>query len=216
MKLSKVVICGIAVATAPLTAQAQTNDSIPGFGVGLIAGATMPVGNYSKVANTGFHVGGFFDFGRRFGPAGLRADVVYHGFGDKDLVTDAPNTTNITISNKYSLVSGTLNMVFGIPLENSSVRPYVLGGAGAYFVKNSPKCVGTGCGALLDPNDETKFGLNGGGGIEFGMGGTNAFIEARYHHIFSSTPDITCIGETNCNRAAAKLVPISAGMTIRF
>lgn len=215
MKLNK-VICGIAVMAAPFAAQAQSNDSIPGIGVGLIGGATMPVGNYNKVAATGFHFGGFVDFGRRIGPAGLRADLMYHGFGDKDLITDEPNTTQVTFSNKYSMVSGTLNLVFGIPLENSPIRPYVLGGIGGYYVKNSPKC--SGCAPLLNLEDqsETKFGLNGGGGIEFGMGGANVFLEARYHHILSAAPDITCIGETGCNTTAAKLVPISLGVTLRF
>lgn len=208
----------MAVLAAPLTVQAQSNDSIPGLGLGLIGGATFPVGNYNDVAATGFHAGGFIDFGRRFGPAGLRADLMYHGFGDKNLVTGEENTTQLTFSNKYSLVSGTLNFVFGMPLEDSPIRPYAIGGLGGYYVKNSPKCAGTGCGDLLNFGDEssTKFGLNGGGGIEFGLGGANAFIEARYHHIFSGTPDLTCVGESDCNRAAAKLVPLSLGITLRF
>lgn len=207
---------------APLAVQAQSNDSIPGLGIGLIGGATMPVGNYSDFAKTGFHVGGFVDFGRRLGPAGLHADLMYHGFGDKDLVNTGDNTTEITFSNKYSLVSGTLNLVFGLPLEESSIRPYVLGGVGGYYVKNTPKCNGPAlvCEPFLNNEDEegsaTKFGLNGGGGIEFGMGGANVFLEARYHHILSAAPQLECIGESNCNRAAAKLIPISLGVTLRF
>jgi opacity protein-like surface antigen len=215
MKLSKVIL-GMAVIAAPLTAQAQSNDSTKAIGVGLIGGATFPVGNYSDVAATGFHFGGFIDFGRRIGPAGLRADVVYHGFGDKDLVTTGPGATEVTFSNKFSLVSGTLNLVFGVPMENSPIRPYVLGGIGGYYVKNSPKCVG--CSPLLNFEDEstTKFGLNGGGGIEFGLGNANVFLEARYHHILSAAPQIDCLGETDCNRAAAKLVPVSLGVKMRF
>lgn len=215
MKLSK-VLCGMAVIAAPFTAQAQS-DTTSGVGLGLLGGATFPVGNYSDIASTGFHAGGFLDFGRRLGPAGLRLDVLYHGFGDRDLLTTGDNSTQVTLSNKYSMVSGTFNLVFGIPLEASPVRPYVIGGAGAYYVKNSPKCV-IGCGPLLNVWDEstTKFGLNGGAGIEFGLAGASAFIEARYHHIFSGTPDLTCFNESNCNRAAAKLVPLSAGIRLGF
>ena len=221
MRLSK-VLCGMAVMAAPFAVQAQSNDSIPGLGIGLIGGATMPVGDYNKIAAAGFHIGGFVDFGRRFGPAGLRADLMYHGFGDKNLVTTGDNTTEVSFSNKYSMVSGTLNLVFGLPLEDSSIRPYVLGGVGGYYVKNSPKCNSSAlvCEPFLNLEDEegsaTKFGLNGGGGIEFGMGGANVFLEARYHHILSAAPQIECFGEANCNRAAAKLVPISLGVTLRF
>jgi hypothetical protein len=212
MRLSK-VICGLAVVAAPFAAHAQTNDSIPGLGIGLIGGATFPVGDYNDVAATGFHAGVFVDFGRRFGPAGLRADLMYHGFGDKNLISTSDNTTEFTISNKYSLISGTLNFVLGIPLEESAIRPYAIGGVGGYYVRNSPKCVGFDCELL--PGDETKFGLNGGGGIEFGMGGANVFLEARYHHIFSARV-VDCIGESGCGDAAAKLVPVSLGVTLRF
>jgi opacity protein-like surface antigen len=212
----------MAVVAAPFAVQAQSNDSIPGLGIGLIGGATLPVGNYNKIAAAGFHVGGFVDFGRRFGPAGLRADLMYHGFGDKDLLETGDNTTEVTFSNKYSMVSGTLNLVFGLPLEDSPIRPYVLGGVGGYYVKNTPKCNGPDivCDPFLSESDErgsaTKFGINGGGGIEFGMGGANVFLEARYHHIFSAAPQLECEGEVNCNTAAAKLVPISLGVTLRF
>ncbi len=217
MKLSKFV-CGMAVILAPFSLQAQSSDSPPSIGIGVVGGGTIPMGTYGDVASTGFHFGGFLDFGRRFGPAGLRADVLYHGFGDRDILTGDPSSAQVTFSNKYSMISGTLNLVFGVPVEASAIRPYVIGGAGGYYVKNSPKCLGVTCGTLLNVSDEstTKLGVNGGGGVEFGLGGANFFVEARYHHIFSGTPDVTCIGEEGCNRAAAKLLPVSVGLTLRF
>lgn len=217
MKVTR-AFCGLALVAAPFAVDAQTNRSNTGVGIGILGGATFPTGSYNDVAATGFNVGAFFDFGRRLGPAGVRADVMYHGFGDRNLVTTSDNTTQVTFSNKYSMVNGTLNLVLGVPLEDSPIRPYIIGGAGAYYMRNSPKCVGSNCGSLITPADEnvTKFGLNGGGGIEFGMGGASAFLEARYHHVLQGMPDLTCLGESGCNRAAAKLVPVNLGVTLRF
>ena len=217
MKVSR-LLCGMAVLAAPLAVDAQTNTSTSGVGIGILGGATFPVGTYNDVAATGFNVGAFFDFGRRLGPAGVRADVMYHGFGDRNLVTQGENTTQVTFSNKYSMVNGTLNLVLGVPLEESPVRPYLIGGVGAYYMRNSPKCVGANCGSLITPADDdvTKLGFNGGGGLEFGLGGASAFLEARYHHVLQGMPDVTCLGQSDCNRAAAKLVPLNLGIALRF
>jgi opacity protein-like surface antigen len=34
-------------------------------------------------------------------------------------------------------------------------------------------------------DSETKFGLNGGAGIEFGLSGLATFVEARFHSVFT-------------------------------
>ena len=219
MKLTR-VLCGLVVIASPFAVQAQASSTTPApaVGFGILGGATFPVGDYNDVAPAGFHVGGFADFGRRVGPFGIRADVMYHGFGDRNLVTTGSSTTQVTVSNKYSMVTGTLNAMLGIPLENSPVRPYLTGGVGGYYVRNSPKCAGAGCGSLLNINEEntTKFGLNGGAGIEFGMGGLAAFVESRFHHVFDGTPKLNCIGNVGCNRAALQIVPVSVGIRFGF
>jgi hypothetical protein len=212
-------LCGLAAMAAPLYVGAQSGTTTsPAVGFGIIGGATFPVGDYNDVAPAGFHIGGFADFGRRIGPLGLRADVLYHGFGDKNLVTTGSGTTEVTISNKYSMITGTLNAVFGIPLEESAVRPYLTGGVGGYYVRNSPKCAGAGCGSLLSTDEEntTKFGVNGGVGIEFGLGGAAAFLESRIHHVFEGTPRISCLGTADCNRSALQIVPVSLGVKVQF
>jgi len=62
------------------------------------------------------------------------------------------------------------------------VRPYVLGGVGLYNLDFN----GVG-------DNETKFGLNGGGGIEFGVGGFNTFVEARLHSIFTEDTKVNLV-----------------------
>jgi opacity protein-like surface antigen len=219
MKLTHVLACAAAIA-APYVLHAQAaTTAAPAIGFGILGGATFPVGDYNKAAATGFNVGAFVDFGRRLGPLGIRADVLYHGFGDRNLVTTGSSTTQVNLSNKYSMVSGTLNGVFGIPIENFPVRPYLTGGVGAYYVKNSPKCAvqSTTCSNTNYSSDNTtKFGLNGGAGIEFGLGGAAAFIESRFHQVFQGAPELGCIGTAACNRAALQIVPVQLGIRVQF
>lgn len=226
MRLLRVLTCAATAAAVALPYAAQAQSSMasttetPAIGIGILGGATFPIGDYNKAAATGFNIGAFVDFGRRLGPLGVRADVLYHGFGDKDVVSTSGPGTTIDFSNKYSMVSGTLNAVYGIPLEDSPIRPYLTGGIGAYYIKNSPKCTtgSTTCSLTGISSNEstTKFGLNGGAGIEFGLGGAAAFLEARFHQVFQGTVELDCIGTAECNRAALQIVPVNLGVRIQF
>jgi len=218
------VLAGAAALAAPYAAHAQAAsmadaNTTKAIGVGIIGGATFPVGDYNKSAATGFNVGGFVDFGRRLGPLGVRADVLYHGFGDKDILQTAGPGTTVDFSNKFSMVTGTLNGVYGIPIEDSPVRPYLTAGVGAYYIKNSPKCTtgSTTCSQTsLGPDESTtKFGINGGAGIEFGLGGAAAFLETRFHNVFQGTPDLGCT-QASCNRLSLQIVPVQLGVRVQF
>ncbi|MES2521833.1 MAG: outer membrane beta-barrel protein [Gemmatimonadota bacterium] len=217
MRLFKVIACAAAVA-APFAAHAQATTDAPAIGFGIIGGATFPVGDYNSSAPAGFNIGGFVDFGRRLGPVGIRTDVLYHGFGEKNLVSSGSGGTSVNISNKYSMVTGTLNGVVGVPLESSAIRPYLTAGIGAYYVRNSPGCAVQSITCSYNGSSEstTKFGLNGGGGIEFGLGGAAAFLETRFHQVFQGAPELDCIGTANCNRAALQMVPVQLGVRIQF
>lgn len=219
MKLTRLIAAAALFAT-PLTLSAQS-DSTPAIGFGILGGATIPVGDYGDAAQTGFNVGAFVDFGRRLGPFGIRADVLYHGFGDRDIINPSGSGTNIAFSNKYSMVTGTLNLVFGLPLDVSVVRPYLTGGVGGYYIRNSPRCTSnsTTCALVsssLNDDNTTKFGLNGGAGIEFGIGSIGAFLESRFHQVFQGSPDLGCVGTANCNRAALQMVPVNLGIRLQF
>ncbi|MEP7345520.1 MAG: hypothetical protein ABI877_09640 [Gemmatimonadaceae bacterium] len=202
----------LALVATPLAAQAQSNTAI-----GVFAGGTVPMSNYKDVAKTGWNLGGYIDFGRGDGPVGFRLDGSYNGFGDKDVITSSGGTTNITISNKYSLLNANMNLVVGVPASGSPIRPYLIGGAGVYYLKNAPRCVaGTACGSLtLSDESVTKLGVNGGGGLEFGVRGISVFAEARYHYVFDAIPKLSCIGQSGCAKSAAQLVPLTIGLTFR-
>lgn len=204
----------VAAISSPWMAQAQNNSGGGNVAVGVFAGGTVPTSKYKDVANTGWNLGGFVDFGRGDGPVGFRLDASYHGFGDKDVITSSGGSTNITISNEYKILNANANVVVGVPASTSPVRPYLLGGVGVYNLKNAPKC--TGCGTLvLSDQSDTKLGVNGGGGLEFGLRGLSLFAEARYHYVFDAIPKLSCIGQSGCSKAAAQLIPLTVGLTFR-
>jgi Outer membrane protein beta-barrel domain len=71
------------------------------------------------------------------------------------------------------ILGGTANLVYSLP--GQGIRPYLIGGGGYYGLK-------------LDlPNAESinKFGLNGGIGAVFPLSGFNAYVEVRYHNVFT-------------------------------
>jgi opacity protein-like surface antigen len=58
-------------------------------------------------------------------------------------------------------------------------------------------------------DSDTNFGVNGGAGLDFGLGNLAAFVEARYHAVFGGTVDPETLDD-----ATASFVPITIG--IRF
>jgi hypothetical protein len=193
-----------------------------GIALGISGGVTFPVGDTRDRAPTGWNVGAHLDLGRNVGPFGLRLEGGYHGFADSDIIeTTGPGTT-LDISNKYSIANAGVALTFGIPGSWSAVRPYLIGGVGAYWLRNAPQCVngGQSCppgDARLSVAEDWRLGLNGGAGIEFGIGDLSAFVEGRYHHALSGLPSAACLRAGTCtDRSPAQLVPVKAGLLFRF
>ena len=144
------------------TAAAQELGSPITFGV--VAGASFPIGDFSDFAGTGWHAGGLLQWDTPTLPIGIRAEGVYHAFGDKGTNDANPN-----------MIVGTLNGVYMFPMTQPyTVRPYLIGGGGIY----NERC--DGC------DSQTKFGLNGGAGITVPLSGFSTIIEARFHIVFDS------------------------------
>ena len=182
---STAIVVGIAFGIPAAFAGAQTQNAV-GFGV--FAGASIPVGDFSNVGGTGFHVGGLVDWRSPLFPLGIRGDLAYHQFGSKDNFTP-------------KLIAGTANLVWNIPANaESALSPYILAGGGFYNERGS--CTSCGNTAIAS---ETKFGLNGGAGVIVPLSGFASLIEARYHLIFDSQP-------TTSNSA---FITVSAGIIFR-
>ena len=140
---------------------------------GITGGATFPTGDFGDAAATGYNVGALLEFKPAPGPLSFRVEGDYQSFSAKDEIKDAFGDTDLRI------ISGTGNVVWRFPIQSTTVRPYLTGGVGVYYLKSESDT------DLLD-DSQTKFGLNGGGGIEIPLSGLTTFIEARYHSVFTS------------------------------
>jgi opacity protein-like surface antigen len=154
---------GLAAAVQSADAQAVAGTRAVSFSIA--GGATMPVGDASDGYDTGFNLMGSVNVQPALMPVGARFDVMYHSLGGKEALLGSNSDLNI--------LAGNANVVLTVS-NTGTVRPYVLGGVGIYNLD-----AGGGSESV------TKFGLNGGGGIEFGVGGFNTFVEARLHSIFT-------------------------------
>lgn len=156
------LIAATSVFALSSTAAAQELGSPISFGV--VAGVSIPIGDFSDFAGTGWHAGGLLQWETPTYPIGIRAEGVYHAFGDKGTNDANPN-----------IIVGTLNALWMFPMTQPyTVRPYLIGGGGIY----NERC--DGC------DSQTKFGLNGGAGITVPLSGFTSIIEARFHIIFDS------------------------------
>jgi hypothetical protein len=145
------------------TAQAQYNP----IAFGVVAGASIPLGDFGDFAETGWHAGALAQWNGAGIPIGIRGEVVYHSFGSKD-VSDA----------SLNLINANLNAVWMFPMtEPATVRPYIIGGGGWYRES---------CNDCGDSESSNHGGLNVGAGIQVPLSGFTSIIEARWHIIFDS------------------------------
>ena len=169
---------------------------------GASAGLSMPLGEFGDVVKTGFNVGAHIAYRPATLPFGVRVEGQFNRFAyDFD-----DNDLGIEGDGNIQIISGTANATIGVPVASSAVRPYVIGGVGVYNYRSSGT-VDFGGVSESGTESRTKFGLNGGAGVEFGLGSLAAFIEARYHVILDAPDEegLEGIGNT-------KFVPISFGI----
>ena len=179
------VIAALTLAAgAAAPAAAQDVAATRAFTFGARGGISMPLGELAKEgedggnASTGFNVGGFVGFTPAALPVGLRLEVGYDRFGID--AGDLP--PGAEFEGDWSILSGTVNAILAVPTQGG-VRPYVIGGVGAYNVKASFEASEDGE-SIEFSDDQTKVGLNGGAGLRFALGALSTFVEARYHMVF--------------------------------
>lgn len=169
--------------------QAQANP----IAFGVIAGASVPLGDFGDFAKTGWHAGGLVQWNGPAIPLGIRGEVVYHSFGSE--------TTVGADDVDFSLITATVNGVFMFPMtEPATVRPYIIGGGGWYREDCSD------CGASSDA--ENKGGINVGAGVQIPLSGFTSLIEGRWHMIFDSDDTVTDDSNTT-------FISLSAGLLFR-
>jgi opacity protein-like surface antigen len=155
-------------------------------------GASVPLADFDDASNIGFHGLVGISFTPSSFPLGIQIDGMYQRLKqDQDLFTgDRSN----------QIIQGTANLVYKFKTsEESTFRPYIIGGLGIYNFKT----VG---GDDVSPPGEgdtsTDFGLNAGAGFDFKAGGAGLFLEGRFHNVFGDGP------------SDAQFIPITVGIRL--
>lgn len=188
------VILGAALGAACCAAPARAQINPIGLGVG--AGATIPVGPYGDEANTGYSVEAILNLRIPLLPISFRGEAGYHRFGLKGealgaLVGDQPGGAEVT--GRDRIWSATANGVVSLPLGVLVVRPYVIGGVGYYNVARSIEFTVNGREQTIEPGSQSAFGVNGGVGVSFPLLVVSGFAEARYHNVFLPGRDVSMV-----------------------
>lgn len=155
------------------------------------AGATVPLSDYSDVAKTGFHGLVGISFAPSSFPFGIQVDGMYQRLKFDDVIPGDRSS---------QIIQGTANLIYKFKTsEESSFRPYIIGGLGVYNFK----AVG---GDDVSPPGEgdtsTDFGINAGAGFDIKAGGAGLFIEGRFHNVFGD------------GVSDAQFIPITAGIRL--
>jgi hypothetical protein len=171
-----VAVAALAMATSPLAAQKA------GIGFGASIGANVPNGKFADGAKTGLVANGFVGLGT--GRFGLRGELFW---SRSDL--DAPFIRKVgnavlpsdgvgDVTGNVNLIGAAANLV--LPLTQSIVKPYLIGGVGVYHRRVAQNISGTVDEFQSLRDNQTDVGYNGGVGISIGGLGPSFFIEARY------------------------------------
>lgn len=170
-------LLAVTILTAtPSAARAQVSTDIVVSG-----GLSVPVSDLSNRANSGYNVNLGLNIGAPIVPVGARLEA---GFSSFDYSGGGGSTR---------IAYGTANAI--LSLGPTSAAPYLIGGLGIYnrhFSDNN----------LVGYSDQTKAGVNVGGGIRFPLGGISTFLEARYHVMLGNAAE----------RSNYQFVPISFGV----
>jgi hypothetical protein len=167
-------LTGVTLLCAPAL-RAQGAEFALGGGVGI------PLGDFDDATKIGWHGLAAVSFVPNEWPVGIQIDGQYQQYkldGSESL--------------KDRFIMGTGNVVFKFKTsEESTFRPYLIGGGGVYNFKTT----GTDdLGGVIDTdNSTTKFGLNAGAGFDFKAGSVGLFIEGRFHNVFTEGSDLNFI-----------------------
>lgn len=157
-------------------------------------GVGVPLSDFDDEAKLGWHGIAELSFVPEGWPVGIQIDGMYQQYSLED--GQFPGFSDL----KTRVIQGTGNVVFKFKTsEESTFRPYILGGVGLYNTKIT---------GADDPGDvlgggETDFGVNAGAGFDFKAGGAGLFIEGRFHNVFTEGPG-----------SNLRFIPITVG--IRF
>ena len=184
----RIVMSAVALLLAQLPSAAAARPVKIGFGGGM----SVPVSDAKAAFKNGFHAKGMVQWEAPVLPVALRGSVGYSQLDIKSLATG--------VDNKAKILSGLANVSYGFPV--GPVKPYIIAGVGAFNIKT--EVAGT-----SNPS-ETKFGIDGGAGLQFKLGGIAGFIEGKVENIFTDQGLSSAIG--SAQEFKTQIIPVTFGI----
>jgi hypothetical protein len=181
--------------TVSLSSVAQASGPI-GFGVG--GGITMPTNGTGDVLQNGFHLRGLAEMHVPALPFGLRGAL---GYQKMDLKTALQAASGVT-GGQSQILSGLAGVTFPL-MSTGPIRPYITASLGAFHIKGQADSSGVSL-----SNSTTRFGIDGGAGIKFGMGAAHGFLEARLENVYTEAgwnPAVQSLKQ-------ARFIPVTFGL----
>lgn len=219
-------VAGTAVVNEQNFPQATTRRLPGSFYIGLGAGAASPMGDVEDLGyDSGLNVSVPIGWHNPASLFGFRLMLGYSQFNGGPFTSGGANP--VILSNPDPKVySAELNLNMRFPFnERKTSSLYFVGGGGLYMFRNfgNQSALGAYLGNdVLDPDDSAnestvnKWGVNGGAGLEFGIGTSSLFLETRLVNVFAGRDDepnfASVLGERG---KSIRWVPLVLGFTIR-
>lgn len=182
----------IALATMSLLA------SVPAWAIerpvqfGFGGGMSVPVSDAKDAMKNGFHGQAMVKWKMPMMPLGFRGTL---GYQRMDLKSLSPG-----LDGTGSILSGLGNVTLGMSV--GPLRPYVLAGLGAYNTKTDVSGAGSA--------SQTKFGVDGGAGVEFKLFAVSGFLEGKLENIFTDEGFSSSLGSAEA--FSTRIVPVTFGV----
>ena len=158
------------------------------FGIG--GGVSVPVSDAKDAFKNGFNGQGFVRFNLPMLPIQPRVEF---------------NFTKLDVNDVKFSSTGTQQIMSGLAtaqiylMHSGPIRPYLLAGVGAYNLKTDLDNTTT------QPPSDTRFGINGGGGLVFHFGhALSAYAEGRVDNVYTDKGFI--------NTDQIQVVPVNFGV----
>lgn len=189
-----------------------------GFYIGVGGGMNVPTGAIRDAYDPGFNVTVPIGWDAPTGPLGLRLDLSYNQLDARSVLRNNGNAVTTTSTNPQ-IWSAMADAKFRLPftgrfIGGATTGLYAIGGIGAHYLRNYSSTLGltnpstnindqgVQAASLQDNGSLWRMGANVGGGVSFGLGSTELFVESRYVHIFTKDQ-------------ATSYVPIILGVSFR-
>jgi len=181
-----------------LLAQVASASPIPlhPIQLGIGGGGSFPVSDAKDAFKSGWHASGIVRLNVPMIPFGLQGNFTYNHF--------KLDQQNVGFGGSSRILSGIADARFRLPIPGP-IQPYLLAGVGGYNIKADPdQSAATAAGST------TKFGINGGGGVNISVPGLpiHAFVEGKIENIYTDQGVNTAVTQN----LKTQIIPVTFGI----